>query len=86
MISEAEDSRWARFFILLLFITAIFAVGLIKYQSHQIAKGEAISRFMKSAHGIDIAPEDARYFNVVLTGVDVKFENVDIFPALPRRK
>jgi hypothetical protein len=56
------------------------------FHEYQTAKGEAISRFMKSAHGIEIAPEDARYFNVVLTGGDVKFENVDIFPALPRRK
>ena len=75
-----------RFYIVLLFILMLCVRVSFMFEEHQTAKGEAISRFMKTTHGIDISPDDARYFNVVLTGVDVKFENVDIFPALPRRK
>jgi hypothetical protein len=89
-----KEASVPKFYVVLLFVLYVVLVAslalcsklALMFDDYQTEKGEAISRFMKTTHGIEIAPEDARYFNVVLTGVDVRFENVDIFPALPRRK
>jgi hypothetical protein len=69
-------------YFVLIALMLLFLFTAIKYHSHEVEKGKAISHFMKRVHGIDIPPEEAMYFDVVLTGVDVRFENVDIFPSL----
>jgi hypothetical protein len=71
------------FAAIILFLAVLLC--LIKYNAHEVAKGKAISHFVKKVYDMEISPEDARYFDVVLTGVDVKMDNIDIFPWILKK-
>ena len=65
--------------LLIFVIVVIWYQGVEHYENYQLAKGEAVARFLAYHHNLDVAPEDARFFNVEITTFSITVEELDIF-------
>ena len=78
-----EIHKYIRLFILLAFVVTLANIGAGYYADEQDARGVAIADFMDYYHGIPVAPEDARFFDMSVTTIDVVFSadtmNIDVF-------
>ena len=63
----------------MVFITLILMITENKIETNGMLEGIAKSNFLQYYHGLDVAPDEARYLNVVITTYDVTVENLDIF-------
>ena len=81
-----ETHRWLRFAITVILLLIMADLSLVKYNRDQKHKGEAISNYLSTYHSIDLPPDQAKYFNIAFTGVDIAIENLDVFESTVRRK
>lgn len=67
---------------LLTVVVMIVATAFVhRYNNEAVNRGIALSSFLENHYGMSVPPEQARYFNVVVTTTDVQLsiENFKVF-------
>lgn len=62
-----------------LLITVLCLAVKSSYTKEQVRKGEAISNFLDHYHALEVAPEEARFFDVTITTYDVTISGMDVY-------
>ena len=65
----------------MVFLTVVLLNVATWYESEQLNRGKAISRFIAYYHDIDMTPQDARWLVPVVTTYNITLEELNVLPA-----
>ena len=66
-------------FIWMIFILCTLRIAQNWYEEEQQNKGQSLSNYLSSYHGIDVPPSEARWMQIELTQYEVNISGMDVF-------